>query len=109
MKIEVVENNWVETVKRKDIYLSIRGKAFEEKSKAERDSQVCMLIVLYHLGYEYSFNEDGEFVNQRLGYEEVSLLLDLELVVPTYEIQERYARATRTDLSRVEQIMNGFS
>jgi hypothetical protein len=111
MEIEVFDGDWVTTAKQKDVFLSIRGEVFNTKGEAERDSTVCMAVVLYHLGNEESFTRDGLFVKGTLdimGYEELKDLFDANLLTAEFHIQERYAEATRTDLDRVRQIMEAI-
>jgi hypothetical protein len=112
MEIEVFDGDWVKTSTQKDVFLSIRGKVFNTKGEAERDSTVCMAVVLYHLGNEKSFTVDGVFVEELLdimGYAELNALFDADLLNLECYIQERYAEATRTDLDRVKQIMEAIS
>jgi hypothetical protein len=107
MKIEVFEDDCVNTAKQKDFFSSIRGKIFDTKEGADRDSTICMLLVLYHLHLD-SFTEGGEFLKESLGvmgYEDFGSLLDADLLTAGYTIQGKYAKATREDLDRVKKIM----
>jgi hypothetical protein len=107
MKIEVFEDDWVDTAKQKDVFSSIRGKIFDTKEGADRDSTICMFLVLYYLHLD-SFTEGREFLEKSLdimGYEDFGSLLDADLLSDKYTIQKRYAKATREDFDRVKKIM----
>lgn len=108
MEIKVWEEDWVHASRKKDVYLSIRDKTFETKKEAERDSHVCIFMVLYHLGRKDGFTEDGEFLGLKLDYQEATTMLDSGLLAANYHLEGEYAKATREDLERVEQIMGAI-
>jgi hypothetical protein len=108
MEIEVFKYDFVDTSKTKRVYVSVGGRVFEKKEDADSHSNICMAVVLYHLGNASSFTKEGEFLQESLdiiGFEHIALLLKADLLVSVHQIQKRYAQATRDDFDRVTQIM----
>jgi uncharacterized protein (UPF0335 family) len=105
MKVKRVEKDWVELAETKEIFLSIRGYGFETKEEAEIDSKICMIIVVFHMA-DHHFNEDDSLMGLELSYLNVKSMIESGIVAADYVLQEKYAKATRSNIERVEQILS---